>query len=309
MKKYDYAKKYVIFFTLLASVFVCGYITFYTMTHTCLYSEFISTIATLVLGVLIEPLLSSIIELQDTTSWKSSQRKLEKADILKKDTPIRISFSYLFRIKVDGKYFLVRNKRTEKYQPVGGVYKFNQNEKIYLTDNFHIENDDRIKIDGTMDLEYRLFIKNKFLRKFVKRFDETPDRENISNLSREFVEELFDTGILNVDKNYFGSLKYKYCGRHFSAVEYSQHFQVHELLLSDIVEVELTDVQKELFRDLKGTDSTEYTFATFSEIGSLGIDQNNLIDRIANHTFKILTENTEQLSSRHVSRESYNVDL
>lgn len=37
----------------------------------------------------------------DTTTWKASQRKLERGRIIKKDTPVWISFAYLFRIMVD----------------------------------------------------------------------------------------------------------------------------------------------------------------------------------------------------------------
>lgn len=38
---------------------------------------------------------------------------------------IRFSCAYLFRIKVDGRYFLVRDEqRRNHFQPVGGVYKY-----------------------------------------------------------------------------------------------------------------------------------------------------------------------------------------
>lgn len=63
-------------------------------------------------------------DLSDTTDWKTSQRKLKRGGFIKDDTLIRISFAYLYRIKVGDKYMLVQNSRnTKKYQPVGGVYK------------------------------------------------------------------------------------------------------------------------------------------------------------------------------------------
>lgn len=248
--------------------------------------------------------VSSAIDLTDNESWKSSQRKLRKAGLLQKDTFIRISFAYLFRISVDGTYFLVQNARTKKYQPVGGAYKFTKEEEQYLRDNISFENDDRILVDKTTEYDYRLLVKNKHLRKFVRRFNKTQYRENISNLSREFVEEIFTTRIL--DRSAFGALSYKYCGRHMTNVEFGSVFRHYELLLADIIEVQLSDTQKELFRTLKETDCSKYRFATADEINSLGVTfrTNELADNIANHTPKILSENTDSLIMRNKHKET-----
>ena len=205
-----------------------------------------------------------MIDLSDNKSWKNSQRKLKRAGLIHKDTKIRISFAYLFRIKVDGKYFLVKNVRTKKYQPVGGAYKLEPKEAQYLSEKIPVEDDDRIPIDTTTRGDYRLYVKNKDLRRFIKRFDKTPYRENINNLSREFIEELFTTNIL--DKDTFGDLTYKYCGRHITDVEYGDFFECYELLLADIIEVRLTDKQEELFRKLMEKTDNQYIFATFNEI-------------------------------------------
>ena len=82
--------------------------------------------------------------------------------------------------------------------------------------------------------DYRLRLKNRYLRKFIKRFDKTKDREKISNLSREFWEELISTGILRGPE--FDMLAYSECGRHFTELHFSEHFQCYELLMADIVE-------------------------------------------------------------------------
>ena len=96
-----------------------------------------SSLGGLVAGFTLEPLWASIVDFTDNTSWKASQRKLQRGKIIDKNTEVRISFAYLFRIKVNGKYFLVRNERgTGKYQPVGGVYKVHSEEANYLRQNF-----------------------------------------------------------------------------------------------------------------------------------------------------------------------------
>lgn len=264
-------------------------------------------LGSLVAGISIPYLIPSIIDLTDNENWKSSQRKLKRAGILQKDTVIRISFAYLFRIKVDGQYFLVQNTRTKKYQPVGGAYKFTKEEADYLRDNIPVENDDRIPVDRITKRDYRLLVKNEYLRKFVRRFNKTQYRENISNLCREFVEEIFSTKIL--DRSAFGALSYKYCGRHMTNVEYGSVFSHYELLLADIIEVQLSDTQEQLFRNLMGTDCNKYRFATADEIKSLGVRfrTNELADDIANHTHKILSENTDKLTRRNKHKETITV--
>lgn len=266
-------------------------------------------IGSLIAGVSIPYLIPSIIDLTDNENWKSSQRKLKRAGILQKDTSIRISFAYLFRIKVDGKYFLVRNNRTNKYQPVGGTYKFLEEERKYLSNNIPVEDDDKIPVNKITKFDYRLLVKNKDLRKFVKRFNKTPYRENISNLSREFIEEVFSTKIL--DENIFGELSYKYCGRHMTNVEYSSVFRCYELLLADIVEVQLSQTQEELFRNLMEINCDTYCFVTAKEINSLGVkcEDNKFSDDIANHTHKILIENTDKLTMRKKQKGTIKVQL
>lgn len=260
-------------------------------------------------GILIPYFFPSFVDLFDNNNWKSTQRKLKRAGLLKKDTIIRISFAYLFRIKIDGQYFLVQNNRSKKYQPVGGAYKFELKEANYLADNIPVENDDRIPVDKITKRDYRLLVKNKYLRKFVKRFDQSIYREHLDDLSREFVEEIFTSNILN--KNEFGCLSYKYCGRHMTNVEYGSVFNHYELLLADIVEVQLSDNQEELFRTLMDKDPVKYKFATPNEIKSFGVGYgtDKLIDDIANHTPKILIENTDKLVLRKKYKNLFMVEI
>lgn len=268
-----------------------------------------SMLGSLIMGIVIPYLIQSIVDLTDNTNWKSSQRKLKRAGILQKDTMIRISFAYLFRIKVDGKYFLVQSTRTKKYQPVGGTYKFYKEEADYLRDNIPVENDDRIPVDEITKRDYRLLVKNRDLRNFVRRFNKTHYRENISDLSREFVEEIFSAGIL--DKNTFGTLTYKYCGRHMTDVMYGNVFKHYELLLADIIEVQLSNMQEQLFRDLMKSKSDKYYFASADEIKALGVkyNSNNMADTIGNHTYKILSENADELILKNKYKEIITIEL
>jgi len=255
-----------------------------------------SSFGGLVVGFTATHLWESIVDFTDNTNWKTSQRRLQRAHIIAKNTMIRISFAYLFRIKVDGKYFLVKNSRgTGKYQPVGGVYKLRDKEKQYVHQRFFAEDDNKIPVDQSSKGDYRLSFKNEFLRKFIRRFNKTQDRENILDLSREFKEELLETGILN-ERN-FKQIEYTYEGRHVTDMKYSDHFQCYELLLADIVNLKLTPEQEKDFRELLKTSSDMYYFATDEEIRALGVKSgsDDLAEKIGDHTKKILFNEMEEL--------------
>ena len=87
--------------------------------------------------IFIENAWSAFQDLSDTTDWKTSQRRLKRGEFIQDDDIIRISFAYLYWIKIGNKYLLVQNTRnTGKYQPVGGVYKLQGEEKTVLQINF-----------------------------------------------------------------------------------------------------------------------------------------------------------------------------
>ena len=237
-------------------------------------------------------IICSYQDIKDSTAWMTMQRKLLRAGLIKNDTLIRISFAYLYRIKVDSDYFLIKNARgTEKYQPVGGVYKMGKSEKEFLNRNFNVLDDDKVPIDESSRNDYRLQVHCHFLREFVERFDNgSAEHERIRDLSREFQEELSKL----ID---WKEIKYRYCGRHMTSLEYSKHFRCYELLLADIVELIPSDKQRQDLETLRRQTSDSYCFATAERIKGLGViaGTENLKEGIADHTIKILQETEQEL--------------
>lgn len=302
----NYCKKTIKFFILLIINLVCV-----SVIYVCEINiiPFWGTVAGIILGLSIPKCFEFLQDLYDTTNWKTSQRKLHRGKIITNKTRIRISFAYLFRIKVGNKYLLVKNARnTGKYQPVGGVYKMNEEEKNTLNDLYGAIDDDKIEIDKSSKNDYRLRIENKFLRKFVKRFcKEDGVRENIKNLSREFKEELIDNGLIN-----WNCITYKVCGRHFTDVKYSDYFQCYELLLADVVELKLTEEQEnDLIKLMNKGISSNYYFATSKEIECLGIntEKGELKEIIGDHSKKILQENQRNLRKISESGKVYSINI
>lgn len=252
-----------------------------------------SSIAGIVLGFSLPALTHKIQDISDTANWMTSQRKLKRGCFISDSTIIRIAFAYLYRIKVADKYLLVKNERgTGKYQPVGGVCKLKENEMIELKKRYHVIDDDKVSIDSSSRDDYRLKLENKYLRKFVKRFNRNAERERVDNLCREFNEELVKTGIVN-----WNQITYRFCGRHMTEIKFKNHFQSYELLLADIVELMPAKEQEKDLQILLANNSENYYFSTAKEIMSLGIDTetSHLVESIADHTQKILQENEGQL--------------
>lgn len=250
-----------------------------------------------IVGLFFWPSLSCLYKLYqdmfDVLDWQKSQRMLIRGKFITNNTVVRISFSYLYRIKVGDKYLLIKNDRgTDKYQPIGGVYKFEEGEKLILKNKFQIIDDSKIPIDESSYNDYRLRLKNKYLRKFIQHFDVDAKREKINNLSREFREEVIESSALD-----WNEISYRFCGRHMTKLNYSDHFQIYELLLADIVEVLLKKDQEKELNELVNSLPDKYRLATEEEILSLGVNTNfmQLRENISNHSTKILQIKEDEL--------------
>lgn len=266
-----------------------------------------SSIAGLLLGFSLPALWHSIQDVFDTTNWKMSQRKLKRGGFITDNTIVRVSFAYLYRIKVGDKYLLVKNERgTGKYQPVGGVYKFEEEEKLELKNRFQVKDDDKISIDESSRNDYRLRMENKYLRKFISRFDKKAKREKIDNLSREFKEELIEKSIVD-----WNQITYRFCGRHMTNLQFGEHFQIYEILLADIVELLPTLDQEKDLKLLIRQQSNKYRWATAEEITSLGVSTatGQLREEIADHSKKILQENEGELIKIPSTGKIYTVNI
>ena len=263
-----------------------------------------SNVSGIILGLILPLIPCSFQDLFDDIPWKSSFRKLERCGYLR-DDPIRISFAYLFRIKINDKYMLIYNPRTKKYQPVGGVYKILGNELTYLKNNFKVADDNKLPMNDDISNDYRLLIPNKYLRKFVRRFNSRKaERERISNVSREFIEEL--GGILNWNK-----IEYRYCGRCMPDLKEEVASGYYKLQLADIVELIPTEEQKRELVSLKSSNNALLKFASSDEIKHQGIvpGTDQLGENISDNGYMILQEEEQKLLKAPRVGDIFTVDL
>ncbi|TDL88736.1 hypothetical protein E2R55_16340 [Vibrio vulnificus] len=202
----------------------------------------------------------------DGTRTISDLKLAFKSKILHYNRDIRVSISYLFRIKIDDKYFLVYGNRIDQYQPVGGVYKYYEEAKSNFS-KLNIKDDDCIEIDQSSKNDLRIRVPGKNLMKFIKWFRSMECRE-VSH-HREFLEELIEPGVLS--SNNFLYLDYSYINSIIDGIKYDDHFKCYQLLIADIYELKLSKKQIEEFKKLIDKESNGYIWVDEDLINSLGV--------------------------------------
>ena len=75
-----------------------------------------------------------------------------------------MSCAYLFKIKQDGKYLLIKGNRIEQYQPVGGVYKYYNS---FNGVKYKLELKDESKSHFYENRDLRLITTGRYLVKFL----------------------------------------------------------------------------------------------------------------------------------------------
>lgn len=202
--------------------------------------------------------------------------------IFNRNERVRISCAYLFRIKSDNKYLLIKNKRIDQFQPVGGVYKYyesfkDESNKLGLTfeknDNFYEKND------------LRVYVPAKKVLRFIKWFNSGKNRE--INVTREFYEELIKTGFIS--QNELLEIQFEYIKQIDCKLKKSKHFGCKEILMHNIYDVSFNN--KENLRHLEEiveNNGKQLIFVNSADIerGAVTIDGCDM--KIGEHTKEIL---------------------
>ncbi len=199
--------------------------------------------------------------------WTERKRikLLIQSNLIKRSQEIRISMAYLFKIEVDGKYFLIKNHRDQVgYQPVGGVYRCLKNENSELFEDLGVypctfmPNDSVSKNDLRKRIKYR-----KNLNQFLEWFESKKNRE--TDPWREFYEELVADNIIN--GKIFPYIQFNLCCSNYGSIEKSSFFPIDEFLYADIYELKWENEEQEAeFKRLAHQNSNDYIFATRDEI-------------------------------------------
>lgn len=178
---------------------------------------------------------------------------------------IRLSFSYLIRIKVNNRYLLVKGgHKRNLFGPIGGVYHIDHIDYIYKTLGFSRDSTpgDSNDIRGT--------ILGKNIKAFIKWFDKAENREKTQD--REFKEEFLNSNL--IDSSLFNEPSFKYVCTKYKGVSYGDYYGINELLRFDIYDLILNDTQTKALKNLNKKTQNLCLF-TKEEIKTLGITKDN----------------------------------
>ncbi len=232
-------------------------------------------------NIITVPLYVAIVE---GLYWLKDLPLVFKTQIIYRNRDVRISISYLFRIKSNGQYLLVKSRKGNYFQLVGGAYKTLPGaEKVFK--KYKVKPDNRFETDQGIaknDLRFRLPGKN--VLSIIQWFNSREDRE--TSQWREFCEELLTTNILQ-DKHAFRYIDYSYVTTIQTPIQKAKNLKCQEILIYEIFDLIPNDVQTKKLDELnqKGN-SAEVIWADEVIINSLGFNERtkNMDHEIGPHT-------------------------
>lgn len=183
--------------------------------------------------IIVNLIVALITYLAATIFHNRLRIKVWLQSLLRWNKNIRLSCAYLFRIKQDDKYLLIKGNRIEQYQPVDGVYKYYDSFNE-LKMNLELKDESKSRFYEYGDL--RLITKGRHLVKFLDWFDTKKNRE--VTVIRELIEELqpaeisVEKLIKNVQIEYLKTIK--------EEIKFSQHFQMDEQKIFNIYEAKIS---------------------------------------------------------------------
>jgi len=233
-------------------------------------SETIAAIAVSALGGLLVPLITEIAINGDGVRLFLLSRTRYR------NTEIRFSVAYLFRIEVGGQYLLIHSNRFKHFQPVGGVFKALAAFESLRTD-LGISWDKKISIDAETDRDLRVHVPGIHLKKFVDWYNQGRGRER--GCWREFYQELIESGL--VDGTHFPYLLFGWVRRHDTGVQYSRFFSCYEYKIAEIFEPQLTPAQIDALRAAVAMHPDKLRFFSPEDLTSRGVTRDDPSAKVA----------------------------
>ena len=190
--------------------------------------------------IFVNLIVAFITFLASTIFHNRLRLKIYYQSLIRWNKNIRLSCAYLFRIRYNNKYLLIKGNRIDQYQPIGGVYKYYDSFNG-LKENLELKDESESHFYENGDL--RLVTTGKHLVKFLDWFDTKKNRE--ITVIRELIEELEPSGISI--ENLIKQSQVEYLKTVKEPITFSTHFQIDELKIFEIFEVK---IPKEILDDV-----------------------------------------------------------
>ncbi|HAP60796.1 MAG TPA: hypothetical protein DCR93_15285 [Cytophagales bacterium] len=202
---------------------------------------------------------------------------------------IRFSMAYLYLIRVDGEYLLIKNEKQKNYQPVGGKYKFLPGASQKISERFSLGDDETMPANTTNNDDIAVMAPALRAVAFEDWFNSGEDRE--TSHWREFYEELVEgKGERILEPKNFPHIMYRKITRVITPLHWDEYFKCYTRMHFDILELIPNEEQlKELKATKTKTKNSEkgdyFEWFSIRQILSLGYDPSDgQTNPIAKHT-------------------------
>lgn len=233
------------------------------------------------LNILIDNLLSLVLGAIVgfiIANWRNIWTSIKA--LLRYNREVRISISYLYRIKINDKYLLISGNKIDQFQPIGGVYKCYDSFKSIMED-LGARPEDTGKFYEKGDL--RLIVKGKKIDRFIHWFYTNKNRE--ISVYREFVEEIINDYDFPIST--LADVEIEFIKRIAPKITYSQHFQIDEMMIYDIYELRLKEKHELQIKDIVEK-SENLVLVSGNDIGRGCLEHNKKSKQIGKHAKFVL---------------------
>lgn len=193
----------------------------------------------------------------------------------------RFSIAYLYQIKIEDKYLLIKGNRIDQYQPIGGVYKYYDSFND-LANKINIEFENEEGFFEEKDL--RFYAKGRHTTAILDWFDTGSNRE--ISVYREFIEEIIEPGILPIDV--LKNIKIEFIKQVKPKMAYSTHFEKNEILVFNIFRIEMENLHIETIKKYTENKNSILKLINSKDIRKECTDHNGKSTKIGAHTKYIL---------------------
>ena len=206
--------------------------------------------------------------IRDKMPWQHSLRRAIRRKKINHDSLIRISYSAVIIIEVNGQYLMEKNTHgLETYFLPARVYDLSMERKNFLVKQFKIKEDAFFKKEWC---DYRLYVKARYLKRFYREFLNDVDPFNY-DYSPWIKEEIVDG--LSLPKEVFDKVDLEFDARIISPINFARRANCFEMYSVDRVIFKPTEEQYEILANLVDKEFPGYRFNTLEEIKMDGVNK------------------------------------
>ena len=243
-------------------------------------------VALFVNGVLIRFYIELVKTTFAKTIWQNSYQVLLLRGEIKALESVRTSFSQLYRIRVNGKYFLVKANNSGLFQSPATTYENKDLVRENVIKAVKMQPESNYAYNNNQ-FKYRLYAKDMGV--LIKSINKNYNRIYVENYAKAYLYSTLEYYGVNSNVVNPNNSSILYRGRYIPKIDFSRREQKFEIFIHDIFELVLDSKTEEEFKNFI-LNKESYMLATEHQINRLGTnsDEKQYTQYISDFTERIL---------------------